>query len=47
VLTVVGPRRLAEAIARAYAGVLKISFDGMQYRHDIAGRHCRLLIDDC
>jgi phosphoribosylamine---glycine ligase len=24
-----------EAIARAYAGVLRISFEGMQYRHDI------------
>jgi phosphoribosylamine--glycine ligase len=24
-----------EAIARAYAGVEKIEFDGMQYRHDI------------
>jgi phosphoribosylamine--glycine ligase len=36
VLTVVGRGRdFAEAIARAYAGVLQISFDGMQYRHDI------------
>jgi phosphoribosylamine--glycine ligase len=36
VLTVVGRGAdFAEAIARAYAGVLKISFDGMQYRHDI------------
>ena len=36
VLTVVGRGAdLAEAIARAYAGVLKISFDGMQYRRDI------------
>jgi len=25
----------AESIARAYAGVMQISFDGMQYRHDI------------
>jgi phosphoribosylamine--glycine ligase len=24
-----------EAIARAYAGVAEISFDGMQYRRDI------------
>ena len=36
VLTVVGQAaEFAEAIARAYAGVLQISFDGMQYRHDI------------
>jgi phosphoribosylamine--glycine ligase len=36
VLTVVGRGRdLAEAIARAYAGVEQISFDGMQYRRDI------------
>jgi phosphoribosylamine--glycine ligase len=36
VLTVVGRGEdFAEAIARAYAGVLQISFDGMQYRHDI------------
>ena len=36
VLTVVGRGAdFPEAIARAYAGVLKISFDGMQYRHDI------------
>ena len=36
VLTVVGRGAdFAEAIARAYAGVLQISFDGMQYRHDI------------
>src|SRR6267142_1457371 len=36
VLTVVGRGDgFAEAIGRAYAGVLKISFDGMQYRHDI------------
>ena len=36
VLTVVGRGDdFAEAIARAYAGVLQISFDGMQYRHDI------------
>ena len=36
VLTVVGRGNdFAEAIARAYAGVLKISFDGMQYRRDI------------
>jgi phosphoribosylamine--glycine ligase len=36
VLTVVGQGDdFAEAIARAYAGVRHISFDGMQYRHDI------------
>jgi phosphoribosylamine--glycine ligase len=36
VLTVVGRGAdFAEAIARAYAGVLRISFDGMQYRRDI------------
>jgi phosphoribosylamine--glycine ligase len=36
VLTVVGSGEdFAEAIARAYAGVLQISFEGMQYRHDI------------
>ena len=36
VLTVVGRGAdFAEAIARAYAGVLKISFDGMQFRPDI------------
>ena len=36
VLTVVGQGGdFPEAIARAYAGVLQISFDGMQYRRDI------------
>ena len=36
VLTVVGRGDdFAEAIARAYSGVRQISFDGMQYRHDI------------
>src|SRR5262249_43556887 len=36
VLTVVGSgSHLAESIVRAYAGVLRISFRGMQYRHDI------------
>lgn len=36
VLTVVGRGEdFPEAIARAYAGVLQISFDGMHYRHDI------------
>jgi phosphoribosylamine--glycine ligase len=36
VLTVVGRGNdFADAIARAYAGVHRISFDGMQYRHDI------------
>jgi len=39
VLTVVGRGRdFREAIARAYAGVLQISFDGMQYRTDIGRR---------
>jgi phosphoribosylamine---glycine ligase len=39
VLTVVGRGvDFAEAIARAYAGVEQISFDGMQYRHDIGRR---------
>jgi phosphoribosylamine--glycine ligase len=36
VLTVVGRGEdFAEAITRAYAGVLRISFEGMHYRHDI------------
>src|SRR5436190_7275900 len=36
VLTVVGRgANFADAVARAYAGVLQISFDGMQYRRDI------------
>jgi phosphoribosylamine--glycine ligase len=36
VLTVVGHGAdFTEAIARAYAGVLKINFAGMQYRRDI------------
>ena len=36
VLTVVGRGAdFADAIARAYAGVAQISFDGMQYRRDI------------
>jgi phosphoribosylamine--glycine ligase len=36
VLTVVGRGgSFAEATARAYAGAMKISFDGMQYRRDI------------
>ena len=36
VLTVTGRGAdFAEAIARAYAGVVQISFDGMQYRRDI------------
>ena len=30
-----------EAIARAYAGVQQISFDGMQYRRDIGRRALR------
>jgi len=36
VLTVVGRgSNFPEAIARAYAGVMQIHFDGMQFRHDI------------
>jgi phosphoribosylamine---glycine ligase len=36
VLTVVGRGAdYAESMVRAYAGVLQISFDGMQFRHDI------------
>jgi phosphoribosylamine--glycine ligase len=36
VLTVVGRgEQFAESMVRAYAAVLQISFDGMQYRHDI------------
>jgi phosphoribosylamine--glycine ligase len=36
VLTVVGRGHdFAEAVARAYTGVMQISFDGMHYRHDI------------
>ena len=39
VLTIVGRGHdFPEAISRAYAGVLNIQFDGMQYRRDI-GRH--------
>jgi phosphoribosylamine--glycine ligase len=39
VLTVVGRGAdLADAISRAYAAVLRISFDGMQYRRDIGRR---------
>jgi phosphoribosylamine---glycine ligase len=39
VLTVVGRGAdYTEAMARAYAGVLQISFDGMHYRHDIGRR---------
>ena len=39
VLTVVGRGdSFTESIARAYAGVLQISFEGMQYRHDIGRR---------
>ena len=39
VLTVVGRGvEFSEAIARAYAGALKISFDGMQLRRDIGRR---------
>ena len=36
VLTVVGRgAEYSEATARAYAGVMQIFFDGMQYRRDI------------
>jgi len=36
VLTVIGSGQdLRQAIDRAYAGVAKIHFDGMQYRRDI------------
>jgi phosphoribosylamine--glycine ligase len=39
VFTVVGRGSdFPEAIARAYAGVLRIQFDGMQFRHDIGRR---------
>ena len=39
VLTVVGRGEdFADAITRAYSGVMKISFDGMQYRRDIGRR---------
>ena len=43
VLTVVGRGEdFAESIARAYAGVMQISFDGMQYRHDIGRSALRI-----
>jgi phosphoribosylamine---glycine ligase len=43
VLTVVGRgSEFPEAIARAYAGVLRIEFDGMQFRHDIGRRALQL-----
>jgi len=43
VLTVVGRGDdYAEAIARAYAGALQISFDGMQYRGDIGRKALRI-----
>jgi phosphoribosylamine---glycine ligase len=43
VLTVVGRgAEFAEAIARAYAGVMQISFEGMQYRHDIGRKALRV-----
>jgi phosphoribosylamine-glycine ligase len=36
VLTIAGRGvEFSEAIARAYAGVLQVRFDGMQYRRDI------------
>ena len=43
VLTVVGRGAdFTEAITRAYAGVMQISFDGMQYRHDIGRKALRV-----
>jgi phosphoribosylamine--glycine ligase len=43
VLTVVGRGAdFAESITRAYAGVMQISFDGMQYRHDIGRKALRV-----
>jgi phosphoribosylamine--glycine ligase len=43
VLTVVGRAAdFPEAIVRAYAGVLPIRFDGMQFRHDIGRRALQL-----
>jgi phosphoribosylamine--glycine ligase len=43
VLTVVGRgTEFAGAISRAYAGVMQISFDGMQYRHDIGRKALRV-----
>jgi phosphoribosylamine--glycine ligase len=43
VLSVVGRGDdFAEAIARAYAGVHKISFEGMQFRHDIGRKALKL-----
>jgi len=43
VLTVVGRGGdFAESIARAYAGAMQISFDGMQYRHDIGRKALRM-----
>ena len=42
-LTVVGRGATYEdAIERAYAGISKISFDGMHYRHDIGRKALRL-----
>ena len=42
VLTVVGEAAAFDgAIARAYAGVERIRFDGMQYRRDIGRRALR------
>jgi phosphoribosylamine--glycine ligase len=39
VLNVVGyGKNLEDAVVRAYQGIKHIRFDGMQYRHDIAGR---------
>ena len=44
VLTVVGRGAdFAEAVARAYAAVLKISFDGMQFRRDIGRRALQIV----
>ena len=47
VLTVVGRGAdYAESIARAYAGVLQISFDGMQYRRDIGRKALRAVTSE-
>jgi phosphoribosylamine--glycine ligase len=47
VLTVVGRGAdFSEAIIRAYAGVLQISFDGMQFRRDIGRKALQSQIED-
>ena len=48
VLTVVGRGAdFADAIARAYAGVAQISFDGMQYRRDIGRKALGSMNSSC